>query len=72
MALRIASYYRTIVLEQGIERARSDGYAPMVEHHHPNVFHRDGALGLLFEHIAQIVVLRHLGQTNNQLALMQT
>ena len=61
-----------IVVEQGGNSSRGDGNPPIVEHHHPNVFNRDGALACPLERIGDSIVLLHLGQLDNQLLLSQT
>ena len=60
-----------IVFEQGRDSPRCDGNPPVVEHHHPNVFNRDGALASPLKGIGESIVLLHLGQLDNQLLLAQ-
>ena len=61
-----------IVVEQGRDGSRGDGNPPVVEHHHPYVFNRDGALACSLERIGDSIVLLHLGQLDYQLLLAQT
>ena len=60
-----------IVFEQGRDSPRCDGNPPIVEHHHPYVFDRDGALASPLEGFGDGIILLHLGQLDNQLLLAQ-